>query len=184
MKVGLERTGTRGEPVLQLVPANRQLTIMDLLRHTSEISYEYIGGDWVRKAYSNAHLFDGRFDNKLFAEQIAKLPLARQPGTLWRYGYSTDVLGRVIEIISGQTLYQFEKQHIFDPLGMSHTKYVLETPGERALMAEPLPNDKILVESERQRRARREWESRRGRAGFERKRLCAVRADDSQRRRA
>jgi CubicO group peptidase (beta-lactamase class C family) len=159
MKVGLERTGARGEPVLQLVPANRQLTIRDLLRHTSEISYEYIGGDWVRKVYSNARPFDGRFDNKLFAERIAKLPLARQPGTLWRYGYSTDVLGRVIEIISGQTLYQFEKQHIFDPLGMIHTKYVLETPGERALMAEPLPNDKILVDSERQRRARREWES-------------------------
>src|SRR3954454_14539294 len=93
MKVGLERTGARGEPVLQLVPANRQLTIRDLLRHTSEISYEYIGGDWVRKVYSNARLFDGRFDNKLFAERIAKLPLARQPGTLWRYGYPTDVLG-------------------------------------------------------------------------------------------
>jgi CubicO group peptidase (beta-lactamase class C family) len=159
MKVGLERTDAQGEPMLELVPAERQLTIMDLLRHTSEISYEYIGGKWVRKVYSEAHLFDGHFDNKEFAERIAKLPLARQPGTLWRYGYSTDVLGRVIEIVSGETLYQFEKQHIFDPLGMIHTKFVLDTPGERALMAEPLPNDRILINGERQRRAHPEWES-------------------------
>jgi CubicO group peptidase (beta-lactamase class C family) len=159
MMVGLERMDAKGEPILELVPAERQLTIRDLLLHTAEISYEYLGGNWVRRVYSEAHLFDGPFDNKEFAERIAKLPLARQPGTLWRYGHSTDVLGRVIEIVSGQTLYQFEKQHIFDPLGMIHTKFVLDTPEERALMAEPLPNDRILVDSERQRRAHPEWES-------------------------
>ena len=119
MMVGLERMDAQGEPILELVPAERQLTIRDLLRHTSEISYEYLGGKWVRAVYSEAHLFEGQFDNKEFAERIAKLPLARQPGTLWWYGYSTDVLGRVIEIVSGQALYQFEKQHIFDPLGSS-----------------------------------------------------------------
>ena len=53
--------------------------------------------------------------------------MARQPGTLWRYGHSTDVLGRVIEIISGQPLFQFLKQRIFDPLGMTDTKFVLQT---------------------------------------------------------
>jgi len=159
MMVGLERMDAQGEPILELVPAERQLTIRDLLRHTSEISYEYLGGKWVRAVYSEAHLFEGQFDNKEFAERIAKLPLARQPGTLWRYGYSTDVLGRVIEIVSGQTLYQFEKHRIFDPLKMIHTKFVLDTPEERALMAEPLPNDRILIDSERQRRAHLEWES-------------------------
>ena len=112
-KVGIETTAADGSPVLKLVPPNRAVTIMDLLRHTSEISYDYIGGKWIEKAYSDAHIFDGHFDNKEFAERVAKLPLARQPGTLWRYGYSTDVVGRLIEILSGQTLYQFEKQHIF-----------------------------------------------------------------------
>ena len=72
------------------------------------------------------------------------MPLARQPGTLWRYGHSTDVIGRIIEIVSGQTLYQFEKQHIFDPLGMTSTNFVLDSAEERARMAEPLPSDTIL----------------------------------------
>src|SRR6516162_5094853 len=159
MQVGLEMTDGQGEPTLKLVPAVRQITIMDLLRHTSEISYEYIGGKWVLNVYSRAHLFDGKFDNKEFAERIAKLPLARQPGTLWRYGHSTDVLGRVIEIVSGETLYHFMKQHILDPLGMNHTKFVLETPQELTLMAEPLPSDTVLVDAERERRAHPEWES-------------------------
>jgi CubicO group peptidase (beta-lactamase class C family) len=82
----------------------------------------------IEEAYMAAHIFDGHFDNKKFAERIARLPLARQPATLWRYGHSTDVIGRVIEIVSGQPLYQFEKQHIFDPLCMTSTKFVLDGP--------------------------------------------------------
>jgi CubicO group peptidase (beta-lactamase class C family) len=159
MKVKVERTDSDGKQVLELVPARRQLTIMDLLRHTSGISYEYIGSDWLMKDYARANLFDGDFDNREFAGRIARLPLARQPGTLWRYGHSTDVLGRVIEIVSGQTLYQFEKQHIFDALGMKHTKFAPDTDEERALMAEALPADTILVNSERVRRAHRQWQS-------------------------
>jgi len=159
VKVLVEATATDGSPVVKLVAPNRAVTIMDLLRHTSEISYEYIGGKWVEKAYSDAHIFQGRFDNNVFAERIARLPLARQPGTLWRYGYSTDVLGRIIEIVTGRTLYQFEKQHIFDPLGMNSTKYVLGNVDERARMAEPLPGDTILIDAERERWAHPEWES-------------------------
>jgi CubicO group peptidase (beta-lactamase class C family) len=146
-------------PIAKLVAPNRAVTIMDLLRHTSEISYEYIGGKFVEKAYADAHIFQGRFDNSVFAERIARLPLARQPGTLWRYGHSTDVLGRIIEIVSGETLYQFEKQHIFDPLGMNSTKFVLDKMDERARMAEPLPGDTVLIDAERERRAHPEWES-------------------------
>ena len=148
-----------GQSVLKLVPADRQVTIMDLLRHTSGITYDYIGGRLIMKAYSESGLFDGRYTNEVFADRIARLPLARQPGTLWRYGHSTDVLGRVIEIVSGQTLYQFEKQHIFDPLGMTSTKFVLESADERARMAEPLPSDTVLKLAEAVRRAHPEWES-------------------------
>jgi CubicO group peptidase (beta-lactamase class C family) len=132
---------------------------MDLLRHTSGITYDYIGGKLIEKAYKDAGLFNDNYDNKVFAERIAVLPLARQPGTLWRYGHSTDVLGRIIEIVSGQTLYQFEKQHILEPLGMASTKYVLESADERARMAEPLPSDTILKDAEAERRAHPEWES-------------------------
>jgi CubicO group peptidase (beta-lactamase class C family) len=155
-KVGVD-SGTPN--VLKLVPADRPVTTMDLLRHTSGITYDYIGGKLIMKAYSESGLFDGRYNNKVFVDRIARLPLARQPGTLWRYGHSTDVLGRIIEIVSGQTLYQFEKQHIFDPLGMTSTKFVLESADERARMAEPLPSDTILKLAETQRRAHPEWES-------------------------
>ncbi|CCE05143.1 conserved exported hypothetical protein [Bradyrhizobium sp. STM 3843] len=158
-KVGLETPGMDGSRVLKLVPPVRPVTIMDLLRHTSGITYEYIGGALIEHAYMAAHLFGGRFDNAEFADRIAALPLARQPGTLWRYGHSTDVLGRVIEIVSGQSLYQFEKQQILDPLGMTSTKFLLTTPEERARMAEPLPGDPILVAAERGRRSHPEWES-------------------------
>jgi len=159
MKVGMEQTDRHGQAALELVPAKRQVTIMDLLRHTSGLSYDYIGAEWVMTVYSQAHLFDGHFDNAGFAERIAKVPLVARPGTLWRYSHSADVLGRVIEIVSGETLYQFERRHIFDPLGMQHTKFVLDTPEERALMAEPLPNDTVLVNAERERRSHPEWES-------------------------
>jgi CubicO group peptidase (beta-lactamase class C family) len=159
VKVQVETTAADGSPTVKLVAPNRAVTIMDLLRHTSEISYEYIGGKFVEKAYVDAHIFQGRFDNGVFAERIARLPLARQPGTLWRYGHSTDVLGRIIEIVSGETLYQFEKQHIFDPLGMNSTKFVLDKMDEPARMAEPLPGDTILIDAERERRAHPEWES-------------------------
>jgi len=152
--VGVATDGT-----LKLAPAARPITIADLLRHTSGITYDYIGGKLIMKAYSESGLFEGFYDNKTFADRIAKLPLARQPGTLWRYGHSTDVIGRIIEIVSGQTLYQFEKQNIFDPLGMTSTKFVLDSAGERARMAEPLPDDTILKDAETQRRAHPEWES-------------------------
>ena len=158
-KVGVGSVAPDGQNVLKLVPADRPVTIMDLLRHTSGITYDYIGGKLIMKAYSESGLFDGRYNNKVFADRIARLPLARQPGTLWRYGHSTDVLGRIIEIVSGQTLYQFQKQHIFDPLGMISTKFVLESADERARMAEPLPSDTILKDAETQRRAHPEWES-------------------------
>jgi len=159
VKVGVSSLAADGTRVLQLVPLDRPVTIMDLLRHTSGITYDYIGGKLIDRAYSDSGLFDGHLDNEVFAERIAKLPLARQPGTLWRYGHSTDMVGRIIEIISGQTLYQFEKQHIFDPLGMTTTKFVLDSADEHARMAEPLPSDIILKRAEAERRAHPEWES-------------------------
>jgi CubicO group peptidase (beta-lactamase class C family) len=158
-KVGLEVTNPDGSLALELVPPDRPVTIQDLMRHTSGISYDYIGGRWVEQAYHDANIFAGQFDNREFAERIARLPLARQPGTLWRYGHSTDVLGRVIEVISGQTLYQYLKQHILDPLGMTSTKFVLRTSDELKRMARPLPSDTILLDAERDRLAHPEWES-------------------------
>ena len=159
VKVGVDSRTKNGDSLLKLVRPNRPVTIEDLLRHTSGISYDYIGGELIEKAYSGAHIFKGHFDNRELAKRIARLPLARQPGTLWRYGHSTDVLGRIIEIASGKTLFKFLKQRIFEPLGMTSTKFALHGATEWARMAEPLPDDAILRLAESERRAHPEWES-------------------------
>lgn len=158
-KVGMEITKPDGSMALELVPPIHPVTIRDLMRHTSGITYDYIGGKWVELAYKAAKIFEGRFNNREFADRIAKLPLARQPGTLWRYGHSTDVLGSVIEIITRQTLYDALKQRIFDPLGMTNTKFVLTTSDELERMARPLSSDQILLDAERERLDHPEWQS-------------------------
>ncbi|KJC50518.1 beta-lactamase [Bradyrhizobium sp. LTSP885] len=159
VKVGMEPPNDNDLSTLELVPPIRPITIADLMRHTSGITYEYIGAQWIQKLYREGHLFDGPFDNKEFVARLAKLPLSRQPGTLWRYGHSTDVLGRVIEVITGKTLYQFEKERIFDPMRLKDTKFVLDSDDERARVARPLPSDTILLDGERDRLAHPEWES-------------------------
>jgi CubicO group peptidase (beta-lactamase class C family) len=140
IKVGVERKDDSGKPVLDLVPLRRPINIEDLLLHTSGITYGFYGEGLVKAAYDGIYL--GDFDNAEFAETLAKLPLAEQPRTLWDYGHSTDVLGRVIEVASGQSLYQFEKTNLLDPLGMTNTKFFLIDPAERARYAQPLPKDR------------------------------------------
>ena len=140
MKVGVERKDESGKAVLDLVPLRRPVTVEDLLLHTSGITYGFYGEGLVKSAYDGIYL--GDFDNAGFAERIAKVPLAEQPRTLWDYGHSIDILGRVIEVASGQSLYQFEKQNLLDPLGMTTTKFFLTDPAERARYAQPLPKDR------------------------------------------
>lgn len=140
VKVGVERKDAGGRPVLDLVPPLRPITIEDLLLHTSGITYGFYGEGLVKAAYNGIYL--GDFDNAGFAERLAKLPLAEQPRTLWDYGHSIDLLGRVIEVVSGQSLYQFEKTHLLDPLGMTTTKFFLTDPAERARYAQPLAKDR------------------------------------------
>src|SRR5712671_1683431 len=150
MKVGVERqeatgkdsTGKEdsGEPKLDLVPLRRPVTVADLMLQTSGITYGFYGQGLVKAAYDGIYL--GDFDNAQFAERIAKVPLAEQPGTLWDYGHSADILGRIVEVASGQSLYQFEKDNLLDPLGMTTTRFFLTDPAERARYATPLPRDR------------------------------------------
>jgi CubicO group peptidase (beta-lactamase class C family) len=132
-----------GKSVRSFEPLARPITIEDLLRHTSGITYGFYGDTAVRKLYAASNLFDGDIDNATFVDRLAKLPLAEQPGTLWDYGHSFDVLGRVVEVVSGQSLYQFEKQRLLDPLGMTETAFYLADQSERDRVAEPLPQDRF-----------------------------------------
>jgi len=143
VKVGVEKADQNAQPALVLEPVKRPITIADLLRHTSGVTYGFYGDSAARKRYANSDLLEGDFDNALFAERIAKLPLAEQPGTLWDYGHSTDILGRVIEVVSGQSLFQFEKQRLLGPLGMTETAFYVADAAKRPLIAEPLPADRF-----------------------------------------
>jgi CubicO group peptidase (beta-lactamase class C family) len=144
MKVGVESKAEDGKPKLELTDAKKPITIQDLLRHTSGITYGFFGDLLVKKAYLDANVYEGDYDNAEFAERIAKLPLAFQPGTTWDYSNSTDILGRLVEVVSGKPLFQFEKENILDPLGMTDTSFYVADPAKHARIAEPFRNDRTI----------------------------------------
>jgi CubicO group peptidase (beta-lactamase class C family) len=145
-RVGVERNGK-----LELVAAERAITIQDLLRHTSGLTYAFTGNALVQRLYGESQLFTPDPANAKeflardlttaeFVTELAKLPLIDQPGPSWNYSHSTDVIGRVIEIVSGQSLGAFLDERIFKPLGMRDTSFFL--PAEkRERLAEPFAND-------------------------------------------
>src|SRR5437868_6823423 len=158
-KVGVDLSDEAGKYPLKLEPLKRPITIRDLLRHTSGITYGFFGEAAVTKLYANPQLYAGDFDNAEFADRIAVLPLADQPGTRWNYSHSTDVLGRVVEVASGQTLFQFEKQRLFDPLGMSETAYYVADQAKWPRIAQPFPVDRLRVAGIKEPTVARRWES-------------------------
>ena len=88
-KVGVDLSDEAGKYPLKLEPLKRPITIRDLLRHTSGITYGFFGEGPVKKLYANRDLYAGDFDNAEFADRIAELPLADQPATRWNYSHST-----------------------------------------------------------------------------------------------
>jgi CubicO group peptidase (beta-lactamase class C family) len=158
-KVGVDLSDEAGKYPLKLEPLKRPITIRDLLRHTSGITYGFFGETQVQKLYANPLLYAGDYDNADFADRIAVLPLADQPATRWNYSHSTDVLGRVVEVASGQTLYQFEKQRLFDPLGMSDTAYYVADEAKWPRIARGFPVDRMRVAGIKDPTVPRRWES-------------------------
>jgi len=132
VRVGMEKKADDGTKTLELVPPNRPPTVLDLMRQTSGITYGFYGDSLVRKAYAAANLYGGDFDLAEFAERIAKLPLHDQPGSLWQYGHSTDVLARIMEIVSGKSLLEIEREKLLDPLGMKDTGFFVTDPGNKS----------------------------------------------------
>jgi CubicO group peptidase (beta-lactamase class C family) len=141
-KVGVERDNA-GTKTLELVPVRRQMTVQDLLRHTSGLTYGFFGDSLVKKAYVSAGI-DGDFTAAEFADKLATLPLHYQPGSTWDYSYSTDVLGRVLEVASGQSLGTLLKTRLFDPLGMKDTSFYVPEPARQARIAEPFAEDRTI----------------------------------------
>jgi CubicO group peptidase (beta-lactamase class C family) len=137
LKVGVESTAAEtGKRQLTLVPLRRAPTIQDLVRHTSGFTYDVFGDTLVKQAYKAANLRDPNQTLAEFVSKLSLLPLAYQPGTTWEYSFSTDVLGRVVEVVSGVPFDQFVAERILKPLGMNSTGFfVPEAQMER--LAEP-----------------------------------------------
>jgi len=145
LKVGIEKADSSGgKATLELVPAKRDMTIQDLFRHTSGLTYGFFGEGIVKKMYVESKVWNDYPSNTELIDRLAKLPLAYQPGTTWDYSHATDVLGRLIEVISSRSLYQFERERLLDPLGMKDTSFYVSDKGKQDRIAEPFPNDRTI----------------------------------------
>jgi CubicO group peptidase (beta-lactamase class C family) len=122
MKVGVE-SEKDGKATMDLVDPAREMTVQDLLRHTSGLIYGTRGKSLVNAAYIDAKIGDRSASNEEFVAKLSRLPLRFSPGDRWEYGVSTDVLGRVVEVVSGKTLGEFLNERIFAPLGMTDTGF-------------------------------------------------------------
>ncbi|HEU0218037.1 MAG TPA: serine hydrolase domain-containing protein, partial [Stellaceae bacterium] len=118
------------------VRARRAMSVQDLLRHTSGLTYAAFGDTPVQMLWRQADLMNLEQTNADLVAKLAQLPLLFEPGTTWEYSMSTDVLGRVVEVASGLSLADFLARRITGPLGMADSGFA--APGERAArLAEP-----------------------------------------------
>lgn len=139
-KVGTEKKDeATGKTELVLEPASREMTIQDLLRHTSGLTYGIFGKSLVKELYNKAGVFDYNNTNAEMVAKIAQLPLHYHPGSTWEYSMSTDVLARIVEVVSGMEFDTFVAERIAKPLKLADTGFWVE--GEKqARLAEPQPD--------------------------------------------
>ena len=123
------------------VPTEREVTIQDLLRHTSGIVYgQYTSNPKVKELYAKENVDWKDLTGAEQIERLAKVPLAHQPGSTFEYGLSVDVLGRVVEAISGKTLGEFLQERVFAPLGMKDSAFIV--PQDKVgRLAQPFATD-------------------------------------------
>jgi CubicO group peptidase (beta-lactamase class C family) len=127
MQVAQESTDASGKRIYYTVPAERPITVRDLFRHTTGLDYAGPKDENGDPAYKKLEMIGGapltQIDLAEAVRRLATAPLNDQPGTKWRYGYSIDVLGRLVEVASGQTLDRFFEERIFTPLKMKDTAF-------------------------------------------------------------
>ena len=131
---GVLNTFNMADSSYSTLPAKRDITFRDLLTHTSGIDYTAIGSDKMKAIYAKAGVPSGLGESKgkLLDKMklLGKLPLAHQPGEKFTYGLNTDLLGCLVEIISGKSLEAYMNEHIFEPMGMKDTYF--NVPMEKA----------------------------------------------------
>lgn len=134
-KVAVERSGQ-----LTLADVHRPATVQDLLRHTAGLTYEFLGAAEVQRQYATLQIGSRERSNAAFSQALAAVPLMYQPGSVWGYSRATDVLGRLVEVLSGQTLGGYLRQNIFVPLGMHDTGFSVDQ-ADHPRIAEPFAHD-------------------------------------------
>ena len=142
LQVSVERTDPyTGAAKYVNVPVDREINIQDLLRHTSGMVYaSFTAHPKVKELYTKEGVDWKDVTPAEQIERLAKVPLAHQPGTTFEYGLSTDVLGRIVEVISGMTLSQFLQKRLFTPLGMADSAFVV--PQDKlGRLAQPFATD-------------------------------------------
>jgi CubicO group peptidase (beta-lactamase class C family) len=122
-KVSVQKKNADGTVELSLEPQFRPMTVQDLMRHTSGLTYGAAGSNPVKQSYVDMKVRAPDQTNAQMAEKLSKLALLYQPGTHWEYSMSTDVLGRVVEVASGMALDKFIEEHITKPLKMGDTGF-------------------------------------------------------------
>jgi CubicO group peptidase (beta-lactamase class C family) len=126
---------------VEVVAPKQAMNVHDLLRHTSGLTYGFLGDGFVRRLYRDKGLVRGDFTNEEFCERLSKLPLMYEPATVWEYSHATDVLGRIIEIVSGRSLFAFLKERLFEPLGMEDTSFFVADSAQHGRIAEAFAHD-------------------------------------------
>ena len=137
------KVGVANGDKLDLAPLKRPITVQDLMRHTSGLTYGFTGASPVQKLVKAANVADPNRTSAENVEAMAALPLMHQPGEVWEYSLSTDVLGRIVEIIEGASLGEVLQQRLFDPLHMVDTAFF--TPESKlARRADPFSFDLMI----------------------------------------
>jgi CubicO group peptidase (beta-lactamase class C family) len=139
VQVGVEKRDGSGNTELILEPQKRAMTVQDLMRHTAGLVYGGFGDGLVHKAYRAANVTDRNQTSAEMVTKLSKLPLAHQPGEVWEYSMATDVLGRIIEVVSGQTLDVFVAERVTKPLGMDSTGFYVRE-ADLGRLAQPQAN--------------------------------------------
>ena len=142
LKVGIEQTNADGTKILSRVAATRVMTIHDLLRHTAGLTYGFEGKSMVKDEYKKNRIDGAELASADWIAKLAELPLQSQPGNKWEYSIATDVLGALLERVSGQSLEALLAARIFGPLGMKDTAFSV-APANHGRIAEPFEIDPV-----------------------------------------
>jgi CubicO group peptidase (beta-lactamase class C family) len=141
LKVGVEKKDpATGKTELILETPSREMTVQDLLRHTSGLTYAFLGKSMVKDRYNEAKTTDYDQTNAELVTKLSLLPLQNHPGTTWDYSQSTDVLARIVEVITGVEFDTFIAERIVKPLKLVDTAFWAEGVGRQARIAEPQIN--------------------------------------------